>query len=107
MENEYNSIGESINTNTNTNEEPLLLPQKEKEEMTCISKVCWWLQIFLWFGGLLLLYFDAYEIRSKYSKRETMTIQFLLTLIFEILLYICYIICQFFSPTFSYLLHKK
>ena len=107
MENEYNSIGVSINTNTNTNEEPLLLPQKEKEEMTCISKVCWWLQIFLWFGGLLLLYFDAYEIRSKYSKRETMTIQFLLTLIFEILLYICYIICQFFSPTFSYLLHKK
>lgn len=110
MENNYTSMTQDINTNTNTNtnEEPLLLPQKEKEEMTCISKICWWFQIIIWFGGLLLLYFDAYEThKGIFSKTERMTIPFLLTLIFEIMFYICYIIFQFFSPTFSYLLHKK
>ena len=94
-------------SNSNTNEETLLLPQKEKEEKSCTSTACWWFQIIIWIGALLLLYFDAYEIRGSYIRYKSMTIQFMLTLIFEIILYIVYIIFEFLSPTFSYLLHKR
>ncbi len=94
-------------SNSNTNEETLLLPQKEKEEKSCTSTACWWFQILIWIGALLLLYFDAYEIRGSYIRYKSMTIQFMLTLIFEIILYIAYIIFEFLSPTFSYLLHKR
>jgi hypothetical protein len=94
-------------SNSNTNEETLLLPQKEKEEKSCDSTACWWFQILIWIGALLLLYFDAYEISGSYIRYKSMTIQFMLTLIFEIILYIVYIIFEFLSPTFSYLLHKR
>jgi len=91
----------------NQNEQPLSLPQKEKNEMSCLSITCWVFQIILWTLGLLLLYVDAYEIRGRYYSYESMTIQFMLILIFECCFYVIYIIFQFFSPTFSYLLHKK
>ena len=91
----------------NQNEQPLSLPQKEKNEMSWISITCWVFQIILWTLGLLLLYVDAYEIRGRYYSYESMTIQFMLILIFECCFYVIYIIFQFFSPTFSYLLHKK
>ena len=46
MENQNTNVGETIKPTTN--EETLLLPQKEKQEMTCISIICWCLQIILW-----------------------------------------------------------
>ena len=105
MENQNTNVGETIKPTTN--EETLLLPQKEKQEMTCISIICWCLQIILWIGEFLLFYLDAYEITGYYYKHESMTISFLLTLIFVIIFYIFYIILEFCSPTFSYLLHKR
>ena len=56
-------------------------------------------------GELLLLYVDAYEKDSL--GYENMTVQFLLILIFELILYIIYFIFQLLTPTFSYLLHKR
>ena len=106
------NIGESINPNTNGGEiinpnknKETLDPQNEKEEKSCESITCWWLQGFLWLGELLLLYVDAYEKDSL--GYENMTVQFLLILIFELILYIIYFIFQLLTPTFSYLLHKR
>ena len=106
------NIGETINPNTNGGEninpnknEESLHPQNEKEEKSCESITCWWLQGFLWFGELLLLYVDVYKKDSL--GYENITFQFLLILVYEIMLYIIYFIFELCTPTFSYLLHKR
>ena len=52
-----------INQNAQNKEaDTLLLPQKEKKKMTCISITCWILQILIWVGAIILLYMDVYKV---------------------------------------------
>jgi hypothetical protein len=87
----------------------LLLPQKEKKKMTCISITCWILQILIWAGAITLLYMDVYRIEhdSYFGDREYISVSFIFMVIFEIILYITYVIFQFYSPTYDYLKHKR
>ena len=90
----------------NKENEALLLPQNEKKKMTCSSITCWVLQIILWAGALSLLFMEAYEI-SEYTDSKYIEPGFLVIAILEGCVYIYYVILQFCSPTFQYLIHKR
>ena len=90
----------------NKENEALLLPQNEKKKMTCNSITCWVLQIILWAGALSLLFMEAYEI-SEYTDSKYIEPGFLVIAILEGCVYIYYVILQFCSPTFQYLIHKR
>lgn len=89
-------------------EESALLPQQEKKKITCMSVTCWIFQILIWAGAISLLYINFYEKSElSFSDDEYITTEFILIVTFEGMFYICYVIFQFCSPTFYYLLHKK
>lgn len=108
MENMENQIPISQNTQ-NIEVDTLLLPQKEKKKMTCISITCWILQILIWVGAIILLYMDVYRVEhySYIGDEEYISDSFIFMVIFEIILYITYVIFQFYSPTYDYLKHKR
>ena len=93
-------------------DKPISLPQKEKKSMTCMSITCWILQVLIWIGAISLLYIDIYKEKTieywytSETKKYT-TVEFILIITFESVLYLFYVIFQFFTPTFSYLIHKK
>ena len=89
-------------------EESALLPQQEKKKITCMSVTCWIFQMLIWAGAISLLYINFYEKSElSFSDDEYITTEFILIVTFEGMFYICYVIFQFCSPTFYYLLHKK
>ena len=108
MENMENQKNISENK-TKKDEEALLLPQKEKNKMNCISITCWIFQIIIWIGAISLCYIDIYEEKTSYysGKRKYTTVSFILIITFESMFYVVYVILQFCSPTFYYLLHKR
>ena len=96
----------------NNEDKPVILPQKEKNKMTCMSKTCWIFQVIIWIGAISLLFIDVYKVKTyDYHFFETtteyVTAEFILIITFESIFYVCYVIFQFCSPTFSYLIHKK
>ena len=91
---------------TNKENEALLLPQNEKKKTTCSSITCWVLQIILWVAALSLLSMNVYE-KSEYSDSKYIEPRFLIVAILEGCVYIYYVISQFCSPTFQYLIHKR
>ena len=42
-------------------DKPVILPQKEKNKMTCMSITCWIFQVIIWIGAIALLFIDVYE----------------------------------------------
>ena len=94
-------------------DKPVILPQKEKNKMTCMSITCWIFQVIIWIGAIALLFIDVYEIHINHhyffedTVSEYVTVEFILVLTFECIFYVCYVIFQFCTPTFSYLIHKK
>ena len=92
--------------NKEEEEGALLHIQKDKKNMACISKLCWIIQIVLWMGGFTFLIIDIRKKGDNTGSYEP-TIEFILVLIFVIIIYVIYIILQFCSPTFYYLRHKR
>ena len=101
-----NQISFSEKANNKEEEKTLLLPQKEKKEMTCISIACWVLQIIIWIGGISFLFIKIRE-KDWYTGSYELTIEFIMILIFECIAYVFYIILELCSPTFGYLRHKR
>ena len=82
-------------------------PQNEKKKTKCISIICWILQVIIWIGAIGLLYIDFYEKSEVFEDVEYISPGALLIAIFEGIFYIWYVILQFCSPTFSFLIHKR
>ena len=47
-------------------DKPVILPQKEKNKMTCMSITCWIFQVIIWIGTIALLFIDVYEIHINH-----------------------------------------
>jgi hypothetical protein len=107
MEDIITNSTNSPNTENITNkDEAVLRPQKEKKEMTCMSITCWVLQIAIWVEAIYLSCIDVYE-ESLFTKTKYLSSNFIMAVVFEGALYITYVIFQFFTPTFHYLIHKR
>ena len=67
-------------------DKPVILPQKEKNKMTCMSITCWIFQVIIWIGAIALLFIDVYEIHINHhyffedTVSEYVTVEFILVL---------------------------
>ena len=95
-----------VENRPNENIKPEERPQNEKKKMKFSSIACWVLQVIIWIGAIGLLYVDFYE-KDEYFEEEYINPGASTLAVFEGVFYIWYVIFQFCSPTFHYLIHKR